>query len=183
MVRVRTTITYSAVTGINHSPPPSYTKRTIATSLYEDDSGTSCYESFRRKKRSPSEIDADPMDLDSIASALFRRDLKACTSYSSTNLSDDLTSRWDYVHDFVTAGPCLDSPVQEEPHTSVVPNQVEVSFDGSTNTIVSTGVEVSIDRVKHIQQKQQQRYRRSSYYSRKGGYRAALRKLRSSAYV
>jgi hypothetical protein len=72
-------------------------------------------------------------DLDSMASAIMRRDLIDFIDVVDWAMGtcDEISLK--PVHELITGGPCLDSPVYEE---LLLPStMVEVSFDGIKNTI------------------------------------------------
>jgi hypothetical protein len=98
---------------------------------------------------------------DTIASAMFRDDLQQLVGSCGCNaaLEEVSCSPLDYVHEVVVlGGPCLESPVKE--NTFVPPSsQVEVSYDGETSTIVSSGIEESVDEVRKPKKPKRKRSR------------------------
>jgi hypothetical protein len=101
--------------------------------------------------------EGDGVDLDTMTSAVFRDDMRKvlnvvgpCTNDEYEDNRDCLSL--DFFHDLVSVGPCLCSSVDD--HTFVPPiSKVEVSFDGETNTIISSGIEESVDEVKKTPQR------------------------------
>ena len=73
-------------------------------------------------------------DLESMASAILRRNIIEVADWAM-GTCDEMSLK--PVHELITGGPCLDSPVYEElvQHPSPSPTMVEVSFDGIKNTI------------------------------------------------
>jgi hypothetical protein len=91
---------------------------------------------------------------DTMASAMFRDDLQQFVGTCAWNAGLEEVSclPLDYVHEVVIGGPCLESPVND--HTFVPPSsQVEVSYDGERNVIVSSGIEESVDEVRKPKRK------------------------------
>jgi hypothetical protein len=72
-------------------------------------------------------------DLNSMTSAILRRDLIKVVDWAMGSCDEIALHS---VHELVTGGPCLHSPVYEEPLQDQSPStMVEVSFDGFKNTI------------------------------------------------
>jgi hypothetical protein len=107
--------------------------------------------------------DQNQNHVDTLASAMFRDDLQqfivgGCCADNNAALEEVSCLSLDFVHEVVIGGTCLESPVNE--FTFVPPkSQVEVSYDGETNTIVSSGIEESVDEVMKPTAKRKRRSR------------------------
>jgi hypothetical protein len=83
----------------------------------------------------------DYPDLDSMASALFRKDLhQIIISAVGKNTSAGCTTDWIEIFDLF-GGPCCSSTLSDDDSIAEPSTTVEVSYDGTKDTIVSSGVE------------------------------------------
>lgn len=91
------------------------------------------------------------MDTDGVAIDMFPHDLIEAVNVAGACIHIPEEDRealraFDYIHDLVISGPCATSPIEENEALS----KVEVCYDGSTNLIVSSGIEKSVDEVRQL---------------------------------